>query len=30
VVAEQMDDEKMDIRWKHRFAHYKKVYALLE
>ncbi len=25
-----MDDKKMDIRWKQRFAHYKKAYALLE
>lgn len=25
-----MDNEKMDIRWKQRFAHYKKAYALLE
>ncbi len=25
-----MDDEKLDIRWKQRFAHYKKAYALFE
>jgi nucleotidyltransferase substrate binding protein (TIGR01987 family) len=25
-----MDDAKMAIRWKQRFAHYKKAYALLE
>jgi nucleotidyltransferase substrate binding protein (TIGR01987 family) len=25
-----MDDEKLDIRWKQRFVHYKKAFALLE
>ena len=25
-----MDDEKLDIRWKLRFAHYKKAFAFLE
>jgi nucleotidyltransferase substrate binding protein (TIGR01987 family) len=25
-----MDDEKVDIRWKQRFAHFKKAYSLLE
>lgn len=25
-----MDDEKLDIRWKQRFAHYKKAFVLLE
>lgn len=28
--AEQMDEENLDIRWKQRFAHYKKAFALLE
>lgn len=30
VGAEQMDDAKMDIRWKQRYMHYKKAYAILE